>query len=570
MVNQETQAELQAEQVRLSADTTGNKTPLREFLLLPWGKIDTTQGTLQFTRKGAQEVLRRYQSYTRNRDGYLDIDIAHLSQTDIPGIEAHSSAGKFRIELRNDGLWATDIAYTPDAYSAVADERLKYYSPVVMHGKDGEIVELQQLALTNIPSMHIVQPLALSITAKRTWPVDTSGAWDKDEADSRVRKHCGSKDGSLEGVDLKEYAQFWAYVDDPEKPSTWKGLIGDIREGKQTIVRRAVQALAGAIQGARGGLNIPEAELPKLKSLIEYYYKSWGDDAPWKSENSTGGHRMAKLHRLAFLSIAFSNLGERPALLEDKSSMMDLFKAVSGALYREMPEAHLEDIYDDHMIVGIPSKAAALGESYMKVPYAVKDGKVALGEAVKVVKQWAADGEKVTEEAMKEEASRMSARVKQVEQMLLTATGKASVSAAIGEVERLRGSEESSKALSARLERLEARNFDVERVSILSDAKRSGKWTAGLEKLALSNADRARKLGEDPVGAMREVFDSAPVSVSPEVVVQLETRNPAGSSPNALSAEEEAICKEMSARTGLSLEEYKAAFSANRRMLRAN
>lgn len=569
-----------------TAGMTGRKTPVREFLLFPWGENVTTHGILQFDKDCAAQLMDKYRAYTERRDGWLDIDIAHLSQTNDDEPMAHVSAGKFRTETREDGQWVTDLTYTPEVFELVANEELKYYSPVVMFDDKSRITELQQMALTNIPAMYNAQPLALSITGFQSWPVSEK-AWDASAAMKRAKAYCGD--------DLKKLAKFYAYVDDPELVSTWKAPIGDVEGGKPVINKRAVQALAGSIQGARGNkIDVPANELPKLKALVERYYKKWGAEVPWKSKNSRNrkgihmSRRAGKFGLFSRVAMALVCLEARKKGMEEeeeevsrkmeeegaavaKPSMEKLFEALEEALEETLPGAHMEDVYEDHAVVGLPfEESGRVGEKYAKVPYEVmEDGRIQLGTPIEVKKSWipiepgdsaeeegyeeeddagrmeegarkheeeaarmhkmgkheeaerheeeakrmrakAAGGEKMEDE---EKMKRMSQRLSSVEKMLFDATGKHTVSAAIGEIERLKTS--GGADLAAKVARLEARSFEAEKQVLLSSAKKSGKWTAALEKLALSNAERARKLNEDPIAAMREVFDSAPVSVAP-------------------------------------------------------
>lgn len=533
-----------------AAGRIGLKTPVRQFCLFPYGTTQTSKGELVLDAECAQEVMRRYQEYTAGRGGWLDIDYGHLSQTNEDDPEAGVSAGKFKLELRDDGLWVTDIHYTDRAWEKVATEEYRYYSPVVQYDKGRRLVEVSQLGLTNIPAIYGTPPLALSVTAKQSWPID-EGVWDADKADARVRKFCGSKDGSLEGVNLTKYAKFFAFVGDPEKPSTWKAPIGDIRDGKPVIVKRAVQALAAAIQGARGGIAVPAEELPKLKSLVERYYAQWDATVPWSKEE-----KMSKFNRVLALSILFGGQVEASQeLLEAKPGMKNMLEALYSALMAAHPGTHLEDIYEGYAVLGM--EGPGIVEKYMKVPYELKDGVIQLGAAVPVVKSWAEGSNASAEELSKAKA---------VEGMLLSTTGKTSLSAALSEIERLRGVEQSAQGMSGRLEKLEQQNFDVRRTAMLSDAKSAGKWTSGMEQLADRAAERARKLGEDPIQAFGEVFSMAPTVVDMSSPARPPETPRGAESDGTLTAEEEAACQDVARINGLAIEAVRTQYLSNRRM----
>lgn len=547
--------------IPLSADTTGRRTPVREFLLFPWGRIETTQGPLHFDEAAAAELMARYASYTCNRDGWLDIDIAHLSRTDVPDLEAHVSAGKFKTETRADGQWATDLTYLPDIYEAIANEKIKYYSPVVCFDADLRITELQQLGLTNIPSMHIVQPLALSVTAAQKWQIH-EGPWDSEAADERVRAFCGSKDGSLDGVSLPRYQKFYAYIDDPEAPSTWKALIGDIVDGKPVISKGAVIALAGALQGARGGIDVPDEDRQRLKALVERYYKKWGAEAPWVSKNSAGGKKTMKFSRIPLLALALSARVEaNQALLEDKPGMMSLFRAIADKLGERMPGAHIEDVYEDHVIVGkYAGEAGIVGEMYYKVPYSMAGERVEMGEPMRVKKQWIP-----ADSATMEGEAAMSAKLSQIETLLLQATGAKTTAGAFSAIDALKSGATDAQALSKRLALLETQTFESKRQALLLDAKAKGTWTAHLEAQADKTAAMAAKLGEDRIAAFSDVFANAPVVIAPGQVIPPRVES---AQADGLTPEERAICADQARKLGIPEDKFTKAFAENKLRIR--
>lgn len=373
--------QLEAYATTTEAGVLERKTPRAEFLLFPFGTVPTAYGELYFDPEAGQSVLKCYSEMTANREGWLDIDIAHLSQTDIPEMSAHLSAGRFKIALRPDGLWVTNVEYTPEAYEAVATQKLKYYSPVINYDGKRRIVELLQLGLTNIPAMKNAQPLALSQRGGKTMEFNPL----------------------------------------------------------------ALLSLAG-----QHNVNKLSLEMPELQGLV--------------------------------------------------NALMD-------ALYARFPfSVHLEEVYPEYAVVGV-YEASAPGalhpEHYYKVPYAVVDGVVQLQSPVEVRKIW----QEASEPEMLSAMNALRSRIKDLE---------SSGSEMLSRKEH----EHTVLALQSRIKDLEAKTFDAEVQISLSAAKQSGRWTAPLEKLALRNAERARRMGEDPIEAYREIWEAAPVVVAQ---VQLQT-----------------------------------------------
>lgn len=134
------------------SDGQGRLTPRTEFLLFPFGVTETAYGPFELTAEDADAVMAAYASETAKRDGWLDIDYQHRSRNKSGNIEDLLSAGKFRLALREDGIWAVDITYTDRARPLVEAGELWCSSVVFDSDKDGHIRRISQLALTNIPA----------------------------------------------------------------------------------------------------------------------------------------------------------------------------------------------------------------------------------------------------------------------------------------------------------------------------------------------------------------------------------------------------------------------------------
>jgi len=109
--------------------------------------------------------------------------------------------------------------------------------------------------------------------------------WDKTKADKRVRLLTGSEDAPSE-----EYKKAFIWYDDskPENYSSYKLPFVDVIENDLRIVPHALSAVVGALNGARGGVDIPEEDVAKAKSVVTKYYKKMGLDDPFtKSNNDT-------------------------------------------------------------------------------------------------------------------------------------------------------------------------------------------------------------------------------------------------------------------------------------------
>lgn len=134
-------------------ETGEGPTPVDRFQLFSWGWHDTTYGRIYVDRELAEQVIERYLKRTRGRDGWLDIDFFHLSRREGASLEDRRSAGRCRLELTDDGLDVVDIRLTSEAREWLIEDKVRSYSPVIRVDRDGRLLEVVQLSLTNLPAM---------------------------------------------------------------------------------------------------------------------------------------------------------------------------------------------------------------------------------------------------------------------------------------------------------------------------------------------------------------------------------------------------------------------------------
>jgi hypothetical protein len=131
----------------------------------------------------------------------------------------------------------------------------------------------------------------MSVTSFKDLPLaDRERRWDSDAAERRVRKWAGA--GEKPNARYQE-AFVWYDKDKKENFSAYKLPIADVIDGKLTAVPRAVFAAAAVVEGARGGVDIPEQDIPRVKSHLAKYYKKLGEKPPWKRKSSSSRSRAA-------------------------------------------------------------------------------------------------------------------------------------------------------------------------------------------------------------------------------------------------------------------------------------
>jgi hypothetical protein len=119
---------------------------------------------------------------------------------------------------------------------------------------------------------------------------DREAAWDGSAAEKRIADDAGIGGDS---PNWDQYAAAFLYVDseaDPETKGAYGFQIVDLVEGDYRIVPRAVFAVAGVLEGARGGTTISQDDQDKMKEVVGTLYSRMADEfddpeiqAPWMS-----------------------------------------------------------------------------------------------------------------------------------------------------------------------------------------------------------------------------------------------------------------------------------------------
>lgn len=107
---------------------------------------------------------------------------------------------------------------------------------------------------------------------------DRDKAWDGDAAEKRVRKWASATD---EPNSSYRDPHVWYDGSAPDKFGSYKFLIADVVDGRLTAMPRGVMAAGAVMQGSRGGVDLPEDEILRVRDHLARYYDKMGDDAPW-------------------------------------------------------------------------------------------------------------------------------------------------------------------------------------------------------------------------------------------------------------------------------------------------
>ncbi len=120
----------------------------------------------------------------------------------------------------------------------------------------------------------------MAVTAFQDLPLaDRDREWNGDAAEKRVRAWAKAEDGPNERY---RDAHIWYDADQKDNFTAYKLLIADVIDGRLKAVPRGFMAAAAVMQGSRGGVDIPEKDVDRVKSHLAKYYSKMGDTPPWE------------------------------------------------------------------------------------------------------------------------------------------------------------------------------------------------------------------------------------------------------------------------------------------------
>lgn len=120
----------------------------------------------------------------------------------------------------------------------------------------------------------------MAVTAFQDLPLaDRDREWDGGAAEKRVRTWADARD---EPNEKYRDAHVWYDADNKDNFTAYKLLIADVVGGELKAVPRGVFAAAGVMEGARGGVDVPDKDAVRIKSHLAKYYAKLDDDPPWE------------------------------------------------------------------------------------------------------------------------------------------------------------------------------------------------------------------------------------------------------------------------------------------------
>jgi len=198
----------------------------------------------------------------------------------------------FEMEEDNKGLKSRsqinlDTQLGREKFSLIRQGAIKGMSigfEAIKEAWDGTVRRLKEIRLWEISLVTFpMNPLAQVTGIKAVVPyqdlplADKDREWDAGEARKRLADWAGD--------DMDKYRKgfLWYDEENADNLTAYKLPIADVIDGRLYAVPRAIIAAAAAIQGARGGVDIPASDVPGVKNHIEKYYKKMDMTPPWKS-----------------------------------------------------------------------------------------------------------------------------------------------------------------------------------------------------------------------------------------------------------------------------------------------
>jgi hypothetical protein len=120
----------------------------------------------------------------------------------------------------------------------------------------------------------------MAVTSFQDLPLaDRDREWDGSAAEKRVREWAGAEE---EPNAKYRDAHVWYDADKKENFTAYKLLIADVVDGRLKAVPRGVMAAGNVMQGSRGGVDLPERDIDRVRSHLAKYYAKMGESAPWE------------------------------------------------------------------------------------------------------------------------------------------------------------------------------------------------------------------------------------------------------------------------------------------------
>jgi len=156
----------------------------------------------------------------------------------------------------------------------------------VLVGPDGEVIaECKDEEWMTTPgyNFEFVEDEDKKVGGSRSLSIADEGhAWDVSGAKSRIAKWASDGSGDKDKVSWTKYKRAFGYYD-PDKSEEFGGYklpFADVIDNSLKAVWKGCAAVVAALNGARGGVDIPETDRKGVYNLMKVYYKKFDKPIP--------------------------------------------------------------------------------------------------------------------------------------------------------------------------------------------------------------------------------------------------------------------------------------------------
>jgi len=190
-------------------------------------------------------------------------------------------------------------------------------------------------------------------------PIADKGlSWDASEAKKRIAKYAGGPD--KDKIDWGKYGKgfFWSEKN-PSNFGDFKLPFADVIDGTLKAIPKGIYSASAAIQGARGGVDIPKDDIEDVKRKISSYYSKMGEEPPWKKEQSVDNNQYlvqfsfpiklsGHLEPLSEVQLAKEGSFEYPGFYGSNTLKFD------QSVYNAMIKNFNDNVWGSELSVGLP------------------------------------------------------------------------------------------------------------------------------------------------------------------------------------------------------------------------
>lgn len=170
-----------------------SRDPPKEFRIFRSGTNETTKGVFVFDEQSQKSVIA---GFTRH-GADVPIDYEHKMLDWLAPASDMVAAGWFTPTVRDGDLWASNVRWTTKASSHLREGEWRYMSPAFTTGEDGRILELINVALTNLPATHQLEAL-VAASARALSEKSPPASAEKAEPMKNVLSALGLSDNATE------------------------------------------------------------------------------------------------------------------------------------------------------------------------------------------------------------------------------------------------------------------------------------------------------------------------------------------------------------------------------------